>query len=94
MVVRTRSQYEQQKYNLLREENEGWAKLIVELNQINIKPQDVQVVKQNVQTLIGYFNLDPNRVLDILLDSYENNIWNASYVHLLRNSNFKAESIS
>lgn len=34
--VYTRTFYEQQKFNLFREESEGFAKLIVELNQPNI----------------------------------------------------------
>ena len=41
--------YKQQKFNLLREESEGYAKLITELN------QDVShdVVLQNIKSLIG-----------------------------------------
>jgi len=41
--------YKQQKFNLLREESEGFAKLITELN------QDVshEVVLQNIKSLIG-----------------------------------------
>ena len=31
-IVRTRNMFEQQKFNLFREENEGFAKLVVELN--------------------------------------------------------------
>lgn len=43
---RARIQYwfEQNKYNLLREENEGFAKLIIELNQPNIDETNVNVV--------------------------------------------------
>jgi len=43
------SSYKQQKFNLLREESEGYAKLIAELN------QDVshEVVLQNIKSLIG-----------------------------------------
>lgn len=37
--------YEQQKFNLLREENEGFAKLAVELNQSNISMANIVVVK-------------------------------------------------
>lgn len=44
----------------------------------------MKIVKDNVMALIGYFNLDPNRVLDIILDSFENNIWNISYISLLK----------
>lgn len=83
-MVRTRNMFEQQKFNLLREENEGFAKLIVELNQVNINEQNIQVVQENIQTLIGYFNLDPNRVMDLILDSYENNLWNKNYLKLLK----------
>jgi len=41
--------YKQQKFNLLREESEGYAKLVTELN------QDVshEVVLQNIKCLIG-----------------------------------------
>jgi len=41
--------YKQQKFNLLREESEGYAKLVTELN------QDVshEVVLQNIKSLIG-----------------------------------------
>jgi THO complex subunit 2 len=44
----TQSLYEQQKFNLLREENEGFAKLIVELNQPNISMANIDTVKKNV----------------------------------------------
>jgi THO complex subunit 2 len=62
---------------LLREENEGFAKLIVELNQPNISMDNIDIVKKNVEALIGFFNLDPNRVLDIILESFSSgNTWN------------------
>ena len=78
--------FEQQKFNLLREENEGFAKLVVELNQSNINSDNIQNVISNIEALIGCFNLDPNRVLDIILDSLENNIWNSDgYLVLIKN---------
>ena len=45
--------YKQQKFNLLREESEGYAKLMTELN------QDVshEVILQNIKSLIGPFRL-------------------------------------
>ena len=58
---------------MFREECEGYAKLITELNQdlTVVTPADVlQVVK----SIIGYFNLDPNRVLDIILESFESQL--------------------
>jgi THO complex subunit 2 len=80
----TRTYFEQQKFNLLREENEGFAKLIIELNQGNIGEDNIRVVKQNIQSLIGYFSLDPNRLIDLLLSAFENNVQNLSYLSLLR----------
>lgn len=42
-------------------------------------------MKGNLESLIGFFNLDPNRILDIILDSFMNHLWNrAPYVALLR----------
>ncbi|XP_063413325.1 THO complex subunit 2-like isoform X1 [Mytilus trossulus] len=70
--TKTRLFYKQMKFNLLREENEGYAKLVVELNQeITEKISPLQVI-ENLKSLIGCFDLDPNRVLDILLETFEN----------------------
>lgn len=45
---------------------------------------NIETVKRNVEALIGFFNLDPNRVLDLILDSFENNVWNhKAYLILL-----------
>jgi THO complex subunit 2 N-terminus len=41
--------YKQQKFNLLREESEGYAKLITELNQ----ETTYDAVLQNIKSLIG-----------------------------------------
>lgn len=85
--------FEQQKFNLLREENEGYSKLIVELNQPNISMSNIENVSSNVKTLIGYFSLDPNRVLDIILDSFINFMWNQEpYLELLKG--YKGTSIA
>ena len=41
--------------------------------------------QQIVQSIIGYFNLDPNRVLDVILDSFECHLdRHEFYVALLR----------
>ena len=50
--------------------------MIIELNQPNIKLENIEIVKQNIDALIGYFNLDPNRVLDLILDSFINHLSN------------------
>lgn len=62
--------YKQQKYNLFREESEGYAKLVTELNQDLTTVTPVEVMKV-IKSIIGFFNLDPNRVLDIILESFE-----------------------
>ncbi|XP_057340023.1 THO complex subunit 2 isoform X2 [Microplitis mediator] len=69
--VKTKLYYKQRKFNLFREESEGYSKLIVELNQERASGQ-VLTTLEIVKSLIGYFNLDPNRVLDILLETFEN----------------------
>ena len=78
--------YKQQKFNLLREENEGYAKLSHEFNialselpkggfidasDISAKAEELLTV---VNALIGYFELDPNRVLDNILDICSQNL--------------------
>ncbi|XP_043266760.1 THO complex subunit 2 isoform X2 [Venturia canescens] len=69
--VKTKLYYKQRKFNLFREESEGYSKLIVELNQ-DRPAEGVTGILEIVKSLIGYFNLDPNRVLDILLETFEN----------------------
>ncbi|CAL8281423.1 unnamed protein product [Arctogadus glacialis] len=69
--IKTKLFYKQQKFNLLREENEGYAKLISELGQDLSGNITSHVVLESIKSLIGCFNLDPNRVLDIILEVYE-----------------------
>ena len=67
---RTLTFYAQKKFNLMREEIEGFSKLIIELNQENIDDSTVEQVIENIQKLVGYFQLDPNRLLDLILSSF------------------------
>ena len=76
--------YKQNKFNLLREQSEGYSKLIVELasnlgpahSSLTARPVEsltsieerARPVWERVISLIGYFDLDPNRALDIILD--------------------------
>ncbi|XP_061818177.1 THO complex subunit 2 isoform X1 [Nerophis lumbriciformis] len=69
--IKTKLFYKQQKFNLLREENEGYAKLITELGQDLSGSITSHIVLESIKSLIGCFNLDPNRVLDIILEVYE-----------------------
>ncbi|XP_001606603.2 THO complex subunit 2 isoform X1 [Nasonia vitripennis] len=82
--VKTKLYYKQKKFNLFREESEGYSKLIVELNQERSE-SEVESVLEIVKSLIGYFNLDPNRVLDILLETFENRPQDAAvFIPLIR----------
>ncbi|KAJ7383765.1 THO complex subunit 2 [Desmophyllum pertusum] len=71
--VRTKTKlfYKQQKFNLVREESEGYGKLVTELGQEISRHVTSARVLENIKSLIGRFNLDPNKTLDVLLDSFE-----------------------
>ncbi|KAL7424172.1 THO2 plays a role in transcriptional elongation [Cryptotrichosporon argae] len=72
--------YKQAKYNLLRESSEGFSRLIVLLTGPDAlisspraeadaaRPARARRVWASVMSLIGYFNLSPPRVLDIILE--------------------------
>ncbi|CAH2033971.1 unnamed protein product [Thlaspi arvense] len=71
--LNTRLLYQQTKFNLLREESEGYAKLVTLLcrgsasSSHNASAATMGIIK----SLIGHFDLDPNRVFDIVLDCFE-----------------------
>ncbi|KAJ7667690.1 transcription factor/nuclear export subunit protein 2-domain-containing protein [Mycena polygramma] len=84
--IRTRTGlfYKQNKFNLLREQSEGYSKLTAELTS-SLGPAHsaatglptesyasiedrARPVWEKVISLIGYFDLDPNRALDMILD--------------------------
>ncbi|KHN99821.1 tho2 protein [Metarhizium album ARSEF 1941] len=64
--------YRQANYNLLREETEGYSKLITELFSTNsMTPPPPELAEQTFERmkgLIGTFDLDVGRVLDVTLD--------------------------
>jgi THO complex subunit 2 len=66
--------YRQANYNLLREETEGYSKLITELfTTSGSEPPAKEVVEETferVKALIGTFDLDVGRVLDLTLDVF------------------------
>lgn len=71
--------YRQANYNLLREESEGYAKLMTEYfntamtaNALDSAPTIAEDAFQRVKALIGQFDLDVGRVLDITLDVFAN----------------------
>ena len=66
--LNTEIHFKQQKFNLFQEESEGYAKL---LTLLWCKDNPTDINKQTLLKIIGKFNLDPNRVLDLLLDCLE-----------------------
>jgi THO complex subunit 2 len=70
--VNTKAVYNQTKFNLLREEAEGYAKALTLLNNsaraTRLAAGHGAEVVRTLQSLIGCFDLDPNRVFDLVLD--------------------------
>ena len=66
--------YRQSNYNLLREETEGYSKLVTELfTTSSNEPPSAEVVEdtfERVKAMIGAFDLDVGRVLDVTLDVF------------------------
>ncbi|KAL4768331.1 transcription factor/nuclear export subunit protein 2-domain-containing protein [Aspergillus nidulans var. acristatus] len=66
--------YRQSNYNLLREESEGYSKLVTELfTTSNNEPPTGEVVEdtfERVKAMIGAFDMDVGRVLDVTLDVF------------------------
>jgi THO complex subunit 2 len=67
--TKTKLFYKQQKFNLFREESEGYSKLVSELGHERRPVEAVPAILDNIRSLIGRFNLDPNRVLDVLMEA-------------------------
>jgi THO complex subunit 2 len=94
MAVRkaTHALYRQSNYNLLREETEGYAKLMTEyFTTVHSAAPTQEVVNdtyQRVNALIGAFDLDIGRVLDVTLDVFANLLVKHGrfFVKLLRSS--------
>lgn len=66
--------YRQSNYNLLREESEGYSKLLTELftTSNNERPSSevVEDTFERVKAMIGAFDMDVGRVLDVTLDVF------------------------
>ncbi|KAK9369852.1 transcription factor/nuclear export subunit protein 2-domain-containing protein [Lipomyces kononenkoae] len=93
LVIRANTSmlYKQKRFNLLREESEGYAKLIVELHSASYAAHSMSLVNSTTSkiiSIIGYFDLDPNRALDIFLDVFAvNMVANCPFfLALLKNS--------
>ena len=89
--------YRQSNYNLLREETEGYSKLITEyFSTSNSGPPTGELVTETFQrilALIGAFDLDVGRVLDVTLDVFANLLVKnyRFFIKLLRTSSWWPE---
>lgn len=81
--IYTRMNLWQNKFNLIREANEGYSK--VSLLLISLRDNDdLNKLYQNIVDLIGNFDLDPDRVIDLILEGFIQNHQIRLYVDLLK----------
>jgi THO complex subunit 2 len=86
--------YRQSNYNLLREESEGYSKLLTELfttsNNGAFSSSVVEDTFERVKAMVGAFDMDVGRVLDVTLDVFAAVVvrQNKFFVKLLRTSSW------
>lgn len=103
--------YKQTTFNLLREQSEGYSKLVTELvatigpahdpaTGLPAEPMEElqarsKIAWNKIVGLMGVFDLNPNRVLDVILDIFANHVLNhyAFFLGLLRLSPWVPSSI-
>jgi len=71
----------QQKYNLFREESEGYSKLIVELQ--NSSALNSKQLFDSICAIIGFYDLDPIRCYGVILESLESDLNNQLLIELV-----------
>lgn len=88
--------YKLNKFNALREENEGFSKMIVCLHSFGAaaaaSQDNIPQILMEIRSLIGYFDLDPNRVAALVLDVFQDQWDNLAYLQLL--PLFSAQAVS
>lgn len=67
--------YKQRRFNLFREESEGYAKLITELNNESIEHTSVNKILEIIKSLIG-----KNRIFEIIFDNFFALIWSIDWI--------------
>jgi THO complex subunit 2 len=85
--LNTRNVYAQRKYNLLREESEGYSKITTLLNQAGssrVSEANMDGILKEMKSIVGYFDLDPNRVSSLILDAYASYPENEDFVSLIK----------
>lgn len=64
----TKTYFEQNKFSLIKENNEGFSKLLLLLANLN-DTLPIEEVWNKILSLVGRFDLDPDRVLDLVIES-------------------------
>jgi THO complex subunit 2 len=88
--IKTQLMFTQKKFNLLREESEGYSKVVTELCQgkSGFTLLNASAIFEHIQALIGYFDLDPNRCFDLVLEAFEQDLNNsAAFLSLISRFN-------
>ncbi len=87
----TKTYFEQNKYSLIKENNEGFSKLLLFLTNLN-DSLAVEEVWNKLLSLVGRFDLDPDRVMDLVIESQLMHADKRIYTSLIQK--FKGESIA
>jgi THO complex subunit 2 len=86
----TEINFRQTKYNLMQEESQGYSKLLTLLYQNDMS---ASVTPERLNELMGAFELDPNRVLDLLLHVLEQRPDHQNFLLNLITQNFCVDKI-
>ena len=88
--VNTKFAYTQHKFNLVREESEGFARLVVELTGLPESSERAGAsarcpsLEMIAQAILGHFRVDPNRVVQIVFGCWERDPSNSAFPRLVR----------
>ena len=82
----TKVNYEQSKHSLLRESNEGYSKVVLLLTNMR-DLHDPQSIWKKALELVGNFDLDPDRVLDLIVEARLTAPSDKHFLSLLRQFN-------
>jgi THO complex subunit 2 len=76
----------------MKDENEGFAKMAVEITEASREDEASEARITNILALIGYFDLDPDRVVDLVLESWLTAPMKLSHLEILKR--FKHSSVA
>ncbi len=82
--INSKITYEQRKFNIFREESEGFSKLIFLLLNVKITFSNKHRIIEKLQCLIGFFDLDPSRVLEVVLSAFQSDCFNLNFLEIVK----------